>query len=147
MKATEMHVISQIIARLGELKLTRQALADIMCKDITTIKKQLTETRGNLSLLTVYDYAEALGGCITFLTDEELADLQNVALLRAQLAEASKNAETQGLLAQENAALKAKIEKLEAKIEKLETRIDIKEDAISRKDRIIHELAKKAGMF
>ena len=66
-----MHVIGDLVAFANARKYSKQKIADAMHKDVTVVKKQLTETRGNLTLNTAYEYAEALGGVVCFMSDEE----------------------------------------------------------------------------
>lgn len=138
-----MHVIGDLVAFANARKYSKQKIADAMHKDVTVVKKQLTETRGNLTLNTAYEYAEALGGVVCFMSDEEYAAYLQLDELRIKIKELEKHEK----LLQKYTELNEKFMRQQEMIDRLLTKIDIKDEAIMRKDRRIDELAKKLGMW
>lgn len=138
-----MHVIGDLVAYANARKYSKQKIADAMHKDVTVVKKQLTETRGNLTLNTAYEYAEALGGVVCFMSDEEYAAYLQLDELRIKIKELEKHEK----LLQKYTELNEKFMRQQEMIDRLLTKIDIKDEAIMRKDRRIDELAKKLGMW
>lgn len=138
-----MHVIGDLVAYANARKYSKQKIADAMHKDVTVVKKQLTETRGNLTLNTAYEYAEALGGVVCFMSDEEYAAYSQLDELRFKIKELEKHEK----LLQKYTELNEKFMRQQEMIDRLLTKIDIKDEAIMRKDRRIDELAKKLGMW
>lgn len=143
MRKEEMHVIGDLVAYANARKYSKQKIADAMHKDVTVVKKQLTETRGNLTLNTAYEYAEALGGVVCFMSDEEYAAYSQLDELRFKIKELEKHEK----LLQKYTELNEKFMRQQEMIDRLLTKIDIKDEAIMRKDRRIDELAKKLGMW
>ena len=138
-----MHVIGDLVAYANARKYSKQKIADAMHKDVTVVKKQLTETRGNLTLNTAYEYAEALGGVVCFMSDEEYAAYSQLDELRIKIKELEKHEK----LLQKYTELNEKFMRQQEMIDRLLTKIDTKDEAIMRKDRRIDELAKKLGMW
>lgn len=138
-----MHVIGDLVAYANARKYSKQKIADAMHKDVTVVKKQLTETRGNLTLNTAYEYAEALGGVVCFMSDEDYAAYSQLDELRFKIKELEKHEK----LLQKYTELNEKFMRQQEMIDRLLTKIDIKDEAIMRKDHRIDELAKKLGMW
>ena len=138
-----MHVIGDLVAYANARKYSKQKIADAMHTDVTVVKKQLTETRGNLTLNTAYEYAEALGGVVCFMSDEEYAAYSQLDELRFKIKELEKHEK----LLQKYTELNEKFMRQQEMIDRLLAKIDIKDEAIMRKDRRIDELAKKLGMW
>ena len=138
-----MHVIGDLVAYANARKYSKQKIADAMHKDVTVVKKQLTETRGNLTLNTAYEYAEALGGVVCFMSDEDYAAYSQLDELRIKIKELEKHEK----LLQKYTELNEKFMRQQEMIDRLLTKIDIKDEAIMRKDHRIDELAKKLGMW
>lgn len=143
MRKEEMHVIGDLVAYANARKYSKQKIADAMHKDVTVVKKQLTETRGNLTLNTAYEYAEALGGVVCFMSDEEYAAYLQLDDLKIKIKELEKHEK----LLQKYTELNEKFMRQQEMIDRLLAKIDIKDEAIMRKDRRIDELAKKLGMW
>lgn len=143
MRKEEMHVIGDLVAYANARKYSKQKIADAMHKDVTVVKKQLTETRGNLTLNTAYEYAEALGGVVCFMSDEEYAAYSQLDELRFKIKELEKHEK----LLQKYTELNEKFMRQQEMIDRLLAKIDTKDEAIMRKDRRIDELAKKLGMW
>lgn len=143
MRKEDMHVIGDLVAFANARKYSKQKIADAMHKDVTVVKKQLTETRGNLTLNTAYEYAEALGGVVCFMSDEEYAAYSQLDELRVKIKELEKHEK----LLQKYTELNEKFMRQQEMIDRLLAKIDIKDEAIMRKDRRIDELAKKLGMW
>lgn len=138
-----MHVIGDLVSFANARKYSKQKIADAMHKDVTVVKKQLTETRGNLTLNTAYEYAEALGGVVCFMSDEEYAAYLQLDELRIKIKELEKHEK----LLQKYTELNEKFMRQQEMIDRLLAKIDTKDEAIMRKDRRIDELAKKLGMW
>lgn len=143
MRKEDMHVIGDLVAFANAQKYSKQKIADAMHKDVTVVKKQLTETRGNLTLNTAYEYAEALGGVVCFMSDEEYAAYSQLDELRIKIKELEKHEK----LLQKYTELNEKFMRQQEMIDRLLAKIDTKDEAIMRKDRRIDELAKKLGMW
>ena len=143
MRKEDMHVIGDLVAFANARKYSKQKIADAMHKDVTVVKKQLTETRGNLTLNTAYEYAEALGGVVCFMSDEEYAAYSQLDELRIKIKELEKHEK----LLQKYTELNEKFMRQQEMIDRLLAKIDIKDEALMRKDRRIDELAKKLGMW
>jgi hypothetical protein len=143
MRKEEMHVIGDLVAYANARKYSKQKIADAMHKDVTVVKKQLTETRGNLTLNTAYEYAEALGGVVCFMSDEEYAAYLQLDDLKIKI----KELERYEKLERKYTELSEKFLRQQDMIDRLLAKIDIKDEAIMRKDRRIDELAKKLGIW
>jgi hypothetical protein len=143
MRKEEMHVIGDLVAYANARKYSKQKIADAMHKDVTVVKKQLTETRGNLTLNTAYEYAEALGGVVCFMSDEEYAAYLQLDDLKIKI----KDLERYEKLERKYTELSEKFLRQQDMIDRLLAKIDIKDEAIMRKDRRIDELAKKLGIW
>ena len=86
MKRTEMHVVVTMNDYCLDRSISKQSLADEMHKDLSVVKKQLSERNGNMTLATAYEYAELLHGAIVFLTDAEIEKLNALHTLEERIA-------------------------------------------------------------
>ena len=151
MKATEMHVIRDLNTRRAALGTSVRELADALCKDETTVRRQInTKDSTSVTLYIAYEYAQALGGAVMFLTDEQVETLKTATDTARLFADQEKRIAE---LTAENERLSASVAKQkgivaaqEAKIERLESSIERKDAAIERKDAKIGELLARAGI-
>lgn len=134
MKSTEMHVVIDMNAHREAIQMSKQALADKVHKDVSVVGKQITETkRTNMLLFNAYEFAEALGGGVKFLTDEQIADLERIKDLKAAAADADK-------LREENERLKAENAQAIERINRLKAKLSAKDEAVDRKDILLNKL-------
>lgn len=134
MKSTEMHVVIDMNAHRQAIGMTKQQLADKMHKDVSVVGKQISENkRSNLMLFNAYEFAEALGGGVKFLTDEQIADLEKIEDLKAAVADADK-------LREENERLKTENTQAIERINRLKAKLSAKDEAVDRKDILLNKL-------
>lgn len=115
-----------------QIKMSYAQLADIVLKDATVIKRQLTEVKGGVQLNTAYELANAVGGVVKFVPQDQLGEIASTE--REELnAQVTKLADT-------NAALEKQIEKLNATISMLQERVIAKDERLERKDDLIRQL-------
>lgn len=134
MKSSEMHVVIDMNAHREAIQMSKQALADKVHKDVSVVGKQITETkRTNMLLFNAYEFAEALGGGVKFLTDEQIADLEHIGELKAAAADADK-------LREENERLKAENAQAIERINRLKAKLSAKDEAVDRKDILLNKL-------
>lgn len=86
MDRNEMHVVVDMNDYCLNHSISKQLLADELHKDLSVVKKQLSEHNGNMTLATAYEYAELLHGAIVFLTDAEIEKLNALQTLEQRLA-------------------------------------------------------------
>lgn len=144
MKVAEMHVVFDLNAESVNKGFSKQDIADGMHKDVSVVKKQLTERNGNIQLLTVYEYAEYLGGTICFLSDQQAADLAMVDEYKRRIAELEQRLDTRN---KEHAIQSEQITHLTETVNHLSS---IREDqyaSIKRKDKAISVLLSKMGVL
>lgn len=130
--------MQNIIAGLNARRIYKgwswQFLADMMHKDVTTVKRQLSEkTAANLTLATIDDYLKVLGGWISYETEESMAVIENsdVNALRLRLTEL--DAQNENLRARLNDKDEL-IAEMHGRIERLESALIESTQTIARKD-------------
>lgn len=144
MKSNEMHVVIDMNAHRQAIGMTKQQLADKVHKDVSVVGKQITETkRTNMLLFNAYEFAEALGGGVKFLTDEQIAELEKIEDLKNEAHNAEMLQSELAKLQSENAKLRADNDKLSAANERLLAAVSKKDDAIERKDAMLHKLLRE----
>ncbi len=131
-------IIKDFNARLAYLGCTKQELADKICKEISTVTKQLDPKVSNPQLSTLVQYAEALGGELHFVTPESLKAMQDadVSSFRERLNEMGTEIT---YLKQRVAYLERLTAEKDAKIGELEDEIADRNRIIARKEEIIDE--------
>ena len=132
------NIIRDFNSRLAFLGLSKQALADKVHKEISTVSKQLDPNNSNLQLSTLEMYAEALGGSIAFLTPESIKAMQDsdVSDYRDRLIKMDTELEyLQGRVR----FLEKLVQEKKEEIARKEAIIEEKERIIARKDAIIEE--------
>lgn len=153
MDATKMHVMLDIKDEFKSRGQDTKAIAELIHKDKTVVDKQFSEKNGTQSLLTAYGYAEAAGGRVVFMLDEEWERIKQIEKEYAELKDAMKERDQRlGNMAETAKSMAAQIEAQTKIIERLEKQIDDKDEsirrkeaAIARKDGVIAGLLKKAG--
>lgn len=132
METVKMYVMRDIEEYRKQLKISYSQLADMLMKDATVVKRQLTEVRGGVQLYTAYEIAAALGGKVVFVPPEQLSDVTSTEReeLNRQI-----TALTEANLAQE-----ARLTKQAEIIERLQNRIIEKDERLERKDDLIRQL-------
>lgn len=85
MDRNEMHVVVDMNEFCLERGISKQSIADEMHKDLSVVKKQLSEKSGNMTLSTAYEYAEQLHGAIVFLSDAQLEKLKTLETLESRI--------------------------------------------------------------
>ena len=71
-------ILNGILSRMRFKGWTFQDLADAMHKDVSTVKKQLSEQYfSHLNISTLMEYLEVLGGRLVYETEEALATIEN----------------------------------------------------------------------
>ena len=147
MKAEKMHVVIDMNDFCAVNGVSKNHLAEAMNKDVSAVKRQLSDRTGNLYLCTAYEYAEHLGGAIVFVTDQQYEDLQQIEILKAKISELDDMCEILrkrvSSFESENRAQEAQISSLIDSTKKLQSIIERKELAIERKDKTLDELLHK----
>lgn len=120
-----------------------QFLADMLNKDVSTVKRQLNEkTAANLTLATVDEYIKVLGGWISYETEESRSALDDIDVngLRMKITE-------QGIMIDHlNSRLDEKdrqIAEYQERIGTLEKALIEASNAMTRKDGELHRLVAK----
>lgn len=148
MDASKMHVIMDIKDEFQKQGKDNGAIAEIMHKDKSVVDKQFAEKNGTQTLLTAYGYAEAAGGRIIFMLDEEWERLQAIEKEYIELQEAIRDRDRRLSNMSETAkSMAIQIAANEKTIARLEAKIDEKEKAIDRKDGVIADLLRKNGII
>ena len=128
------NVIAGLNARRVYKGWSWQFLADMVHKDVTTVKRQLSEKAApNLTLATIDEYLRVLGGWISYETDESVYAVDNadVNALRLRLTELGmQNDSLRDRLAEKDAL----IAEMRSRIERLEASLIESNRAIARKD-------------
>ena len=127
MNKDEMHVVIDMDAYRSASGISKRELARRVNKEESVVVKQISEKkRTNMQLFSAYEYAEALGGGVKFLTDAQIDELPHMEENKKKAAEVDK-------LREENA-------ELNAQVKRLIVRLDTKDDAIMRKDAMLNRL-------
>ena len=138
MDATQMHVMLDIKDTFKAQGKGTTEIADLLHKDNSVVAKQFAEKNGSQTLLTAYGYAEAAGGRIVFMLDDEWNRLHGMEQEIHDLKDELRDRDNRLTVANESiSAMTREIEKQHDLIQKLETRIKKKEEKIEEKERII----------
>lgn len=148
MDAQKMHVMLDIKDEFKRRGNGTSDIAELLHKDSSVVAKQFAEKNGSQTLLTAYGYAEAAGGRIVFMLDEEWDRLHGLEREIHDLQDALRDRE-QRLTAASDAISKMsnEIENQHNMIVRLEAKIDKKEETIDRKDAAIAAMLRKSGAF
>lgn len=150
-----MHVMLDIKDYFKSQGKDHNDIADLMHKDKTVVDKQLSAQNGTQTLLTSYGYAEAAGGRVVFVMDEDWERWKAMEKELPELREALRDKDKQiDALKSAATAASAQFGEMSRIIERLEKQIDDKDEsirrkevAISRKDGVIADLLRKAGVI
>lgn len=153
MQAIKMHVMLDIKDYFKSLGMGHAEIADIMHKDKTVVDKQLSAQNGTQTLLTSYGYAEAAGGRVIFVRDEDWERLKQMEHEHAELLEQLRDRDQRlGNMSETLKSMSAQIDSQSRTIQRLENRLDDREDSIKkkdatieRKDSMIADLLRKSG--
>lgn len=156
MDATKMHVMTDIRSEFNIQGKLNDAIAELVCKDVTVVAKQFSEKSRNITLQTAYEYAAAAGGRIAFVRDDDWDFWhQDTSSTYGQVQEALSTANERveyfkNLLQSEKKRaewLEKLVMKLEMNLDKKEGAIDRKDAVIAKKDDVITELLVKNGVL
>lgn len=148
MDAQKMHVMLDIKDAFKAQGKGTAEIADLLHKDNSVVSKQFAEKNGSQTLLTAYGYAEAAGGRIVFLLDEEWDRLHGLEKEIHDLQDALKERDQRLSVANESIGTMTKeIENQHKMILKLELNIEKKEATIDRKDATIAAMLRKSGVL
>ena len=89
-------IVRDLLARKAYLNVSFTELAERVHKDKSTVQKQLSEKSGHgMNLATAAEYARALGGEISLITEETEKALENseLPIMRARIAELGQHNE------------------------------------------------------
>lgn len=136
------NVIQQFNARMQYIGMTKQQLANAVQKTLETVKKQFSEGRSNMTLATMEEYANALGGEICFITGEikEILEDANASGLRERIVALGE--ENQKLKEQVDILIRTMAERDEM-LKHERQRIEHKDEIIEQKDERIRLLLEK----
>lgn len=148
MEASKMHVMLDIKDEFKRKGMDNAGVAAATHKDKSVVDRQFAEKNGSQTLLTGYGYAEAAGGRIIFMLDEEWDRLQRLAqelsaamdALRDREQRLGNLSETVNTLTLQNDAKDKLIERLEQRLDEKENSIKRKEEALVLKDKRISDL-------
>lgn len=142
-------IVEDLEKRRAQLGVSKQQLADALCKDVKTVYKQLSREEGdpNLRAATLCEYARALKGEIIFMSEEELIAHESIQDLRNQIAELETirvqlRAEVDTLNEQINSLLANNQSLIEVNAQQ-RAMLQKQENAIERKDDMIRRLMEK----
>ena len=143
-----MHVVIDMNAHREAIKMSKQALADKVHKDVSVVAKQITETkRTNMMLFNAYEFADALGGAIIFATDEQLEAYQHIDEYKKAAQEAESLRAENDKLKIENEKVMDRETKLLEKLDKMQDKLDHKDASIERKDALLLTLLKQKELM
>lgn len=148
MDASKMHVMLDIKDEYKRKGMDNAGVAEATHKEKSVVDRQFAEKNGSQTLLTAYGYAEAAGGRIVFMLDEEWERLQQLAqdladtreLLRDRDQRLGNLSESLKTMTMQNDAQAKIIARLEQRIEEKENSIKRKEEALTLKDKRIEAL-------
>lgn len=148
MEASKMHVMLDIKDEYKRKGMDNAGVAEATHKEKSVVDRQFAEKNGSQTLLTAYGYAEAAGGRVVFLLDEEWERLQQLAqdladareLLRDRDQRLGTLSETLKTMTMQNDAQAKIIARLEQRIDEKESSIKRKEEALTLKDKRIEAL-------
>lgn len=125
-------IIRDFNSRIAFLGLTRQKLADMLHKDLSTINKQLDPNTSNPQLFTLVQIAEALGGALHFVTPDSIKAIEdtNLSAYRDRLQE----------LGNEVASLKDQINALETLLTEKDSKLQRREETIKQHEETMYRL-------
>lgn len=126
-----MHLMSDMSDYLVRTGRSKQELADAMFLDLSTVRKQLSGQDATITLQVAYRYAEALGGTVRFLTEEQAAELDKGSSTAAELARTVSD------LTADNERLRKQLADLTDTLSRVQQQNDTFAEALSEKD---HEL-------
>lgn len=127
----EMHLMSDMSDYLVRTGRSKQELADAMFLDLSTVRKQLSGQDSTITLQVAYRYAEALGGTVKFLTEDQAAELEKGSSTAAELARTVSD------LTVDNERLRKQLADLTETLSRVQRQNDTFAAALSEKD---HEL-------
>lgn len=155
MDAMKMHVMMEIKDFFKTQGKDNTDIAELVHKDVTVVAKQFAEKNGSQTLATAYGYAEAAGGRIIFVSDEDY-DLWQKMKQEAPVMQSTLNDREQRLrnMSETVKSMAAQIESQTKIIQRLEKQLDDKDESIrrketviARKDGVIADLLRKAGVI
>lgn len=135
MQAKDMHLMSDMSDFLARSGSSKQELADKMYLDLSTVRKQLSGQDANITLQTVYRYADALGGSVRFLTDAQCEALDGVGMHAEELDRAVKE------LSAERDRLQAQLAQLTDSLNRIQHQNDDFATALMEKDKELYASA------
>lgn len=133
-----MNVLNDMNSRLKWLNIPIEAYAEMLHRDVSTVKTTINPLKGNPTLKILYEYASALGGEIVFMTPEARQAMEdsNLSILNASVTQQAEQIEKlQGELENMNQRVEDKdrmIETLTTQVARLAKQIDTKDDVINK---------------
>lgn len=133
-----MNVLNDMNSRLKWLNIPIESFAEMLHRDVSTVKNTINPLKGNPTLKTLYEYASALGGEIVFMTPEAKQAMEdsNLSILNASVTQYAEQIEKlQGEL--ENMAQRAEdkdkmIESLTLQVSRIAKQLDTKDEMINK---------------
>lgn len=137
-----MNVLNDMNSRLKWLGISAETFAEMLHRDVSTVKATINPLKGNPTLRTLYEYATALNGEIVFLTAESKQAMQDsdVSVLNASITEYTNRIAT---LTEERETLNKRIEDKEQMIESLTAQVTRLAKQLDTKDEMINKLLNK----
>lgn len=133
MTKTHEKVVSGITSRMRLLGLDFSKLAEMMYKDDNTIRRQLTSPNSNMTLNTIDEYINVIGGELAYISPEskEAALNPDINAMRITITELGAQIDR----------LKDKLEEKESFIEELQHQMNDKRDRIATlENALIHSM-------
>lgn len=133
-----MNVLNDMNARLKWLNISMENYAEMLHRDVSTVKATMHPQKGNPTLRTLYEYATALNGEVVFLTAEAKQAMQDsdVSILNASITEyvnqIAKLKEDVDAMAQRMDDKDKMIESLTLQVARLAKQLDTKDDVINK---------------
>lgn len=137
-----MNVLNDMNARLNWLGISVETYAEMLHRDVSTVKATINPLKGNPTLRTLYEYATALNGEIVFLTAESKQAMQDsdLSILNASITEYTNQITS---LNEERDALTKRIEDKDKMIETLTSQVARLAKQLDIKDEVINKLLNK----
>lgn len=137
-----MNVLNDMNSRLKWLNIPIEAYAEMLHRDVSTVKATINPLKGNPTLKILYEYASALGGEIVFMTPEARQAMEdsNLSILNASVTQYAEQIEK---LQSDLDNLNQRAEDKDKMIETLTTQVARLAKQLDTKDEMINKLLAK----
>ena len=137
-----MNVLNDMNSRISWLGIPIEKFAEMLHRDVSTVKATINPLKGNPTLKTLYEYASILGGEIVFLTPEAKQAMQDsdLSILNASVTEYTQQI---AKLKEDAEAMALRLEDKDRMIDSLTNQLTRIAQQLDTKDEIIDKLLNK----